>query len=184
MRIGFGLNTNLVETNILNLAVVLGIVVTVIGDALKNLLNERRIIILSILQEASKKEDRLEQQLREARKAVEMARSCAREIRAQSLEIVEKERSTRQEKLKIDLQRFKERGEQAIKVEQQRAKQVVAKRVTDLALERAQNSLVQSFGKQGNLYSKQKDLNNILVNETFSTLSLSLVTKSFLLQIA
>jgi F-type H+-transporting ATPase subunit b len=55
MRHGFGLNTNLFETNVLNLIVVVRIVVTVVGDALRNLLDQRRKVILSTLQEADKK---------------------------------------------------------------------------------------------------------------------------------
>jgi F-type H+-transporting ATPase subunit b len=56
MRHGFGFNTNLIETNVLNLRVVVRIVVKVVGDAVKNILDERRQIILSTLQEADKKE--------------------------------------------------------------------------------------------------------------------------------
>jgi len=68
MRHGFGFNTNLIETNVLNLRVVVRIVVKVVGDALKNILDERRQIILSTLQEADKKERKIQQQLREAKK--------------------------------------------------------------------------------------------------------------------
>jgi F-type H+-transporting ATPase subunit b len=69
MRHGFGFNTNLIETNVLNLRVVVRIVVKVVGDALKNILDERRQIILSTLQEADKKERKIQQQLREAKKS-------------------------------------------------------------------------------------------------------------------
>ena len=55
MRQGFGFNTNLFETNVLNLAVVVGIVVTVVGDAVQSLLDQRRQNILSTLAEADKK---------------------------------------------------------------------------------------------------------------------------------
>jgi F-type H+-transporting ATPase subunit b len=69
MRHGFGFNTNLIETNVLNLRVVVRIVVKVVGDAVKNILDERRQIILSTLQEADKKERKIQQQLREAKKS-------------------------------------------------------------------------------------------------------------------
>ena len=38
----FGFNTNLLETNVLNLAVVLAIVLTYVGDALRGLLENRK----------------------------------------------------------------------------------------------------------------------------------------------
>jgi F0F1-type ATP synthase membrane subunit b/b' len=55
MRHGFGFNTNLLETNVLNLRVVVRIVVKVVGESLRELLDQRRQTILSTLQEADKK---------------------------------------------------------------------------------------------------------------------------------
>jgi PII-like signaling protein len=55
MRHGFGFNTNLLETNVLNLSVVVRIVVKVVGDALRELLDQRRKAIVSTLTEADKK---------------------------------------------------------------------------------------------------------------------------------
>jgi hypothetical protein len=42
MGSGYGFNTNIIETNVLNLRVVLGIVVTVVGEGFSSLLYERR----------------------------------------------------------------------------------------------------------------------------------------------
>jgi len=39
---GFGINTNILETNIINLAVVIAIVISFVGDALRELLETRR----------------------------------------------------------------------------------------------------------------------------------------------
>jgi F0F1-type ATP synthase membrane subunit b/b' len=55
IRQGFGIKTDLFETNILNLRVVLGIVVTFVGDALRTLLDQRKQIILLTLQEVDQK---------------------------------------------------------------------------------------------------------------------------------
>ena len=43
----FGFNTNLLETNVLNLSVVVAVVVIYIGDALKSLLANRKQTILN-----------------------------------------------------------------------------------------------------------------------------------------
>jgi F-type H+-transporting ATPase subunit b len=99
MRHGFGFNTNLIETNVLNLRVVVRIVVKVVGDAVKNILDERRQIILSTLQEADKKERKIQQQLREAKKALETAQITAQEIRSQSNEAVQQENYTIKKKI-------------------------------------------------------------------------------------
>ena len=44
---GFGFNTNILDTNIINLSVVIFIVVSFVGDALKALLENRKNAILN-----------------------------------------------------------------------------------------------------------------------------------------
>ena len=64
----FGFNTNLLETNVLNLAVVVAVVVIYIGDALKSLLANRKQTILNNFQEADKRALEAESRLKEAQK--------------------------------------------------------------------------------------------------------------------
>jgi F-type H+-transporting ATPase subunit b len=171
MRHGFGFNTNLIETNVLNLRVVVSIVVSQLGEVLKNRLDDRRKMILSILQEADKKKEQLRQQLEEARKAVEEAQVTAQEIRDQSIQAVQKENYTAEQKLKEDLKRFQENSQQIIKLERQRTLQVITQYIADLALEEAENRLVKTLKPQGQLSKKQKELNEMHVQETFRKLT-------------
>jgi F-type H+-transporting ATPase subunit b len=170
MRNGFGFNTNLIETNVLNLRVVLSLVVSQVGEVLKNRLDDRRKIILSILQEADKKKEQLRQQLEEARKAVEEAQLMAKDIRDQSLQAVEKENYTAEQKLKEDLKRFQENSQQIIKLERQRTLQVVTQYIADLALKEAEDRLLKTLESRGQVSTKQKELNEIHVQETFRKL--------------
>jgi F-type H+-transporting ATPase subunit b len=167
MRRDFGLNTNLFETNVLNLLVVFWVVVTVVGDAFRTSLNERRQAILSTLQEADQKIIEAQELLEKSRKSVETARSRAQEIRAQAIKTAEQERSAIQEQLKNDLQRLIERGRQTIYLERQRAVQSIAQKVARLALIAAENTLLKDLGPKGLSSSKQKELNEIHVSETF-----------------
>jgi len=170
MRHGFGFNTNLIETNVLNLRVVLSIVVSQIGEALKTRLDDRRKIILSILQEADKKKEQLQQQLEEARKAVGEAQSTAQNIRDQSIQAVQQENYIAEQKLKEDIRRFQENSSQIIKLERQRTLQVVTQYVADLALKEAENRLIKTLDSKGQFSKKQKELNEIHVQETFRKL--------------
>ena len=43
---GFGINTNILETNVINLAVVIAVVVSFVGDAVRELLDNRKKTIL------------------------------------------------------------------------------------------------------------------------------------------
>jgi F-type H+-transporting ATPase subunit b len=170
MRHGFGFNTNLIETNVLNLRVVLSLVVSQVGGALKTRLDDRRKIILSILQEADKKKAQLRQQLEEARKAVEEAQLMAKEIREQSFKAVEQENYTAEQKLKEDLKRFQENSQQMIKLERQRTMQVITQYIADLALQEAETRLIKTLKPQGQFSKKQKELNEIHVQDTFRKL--------------
>jgi len=170
MRHGFGLNTNLFETNVLNLAVVVGIVVTVVGDAFRTLLDQRKKIVLSTLQEADQKAREAQQRLEEAQKSVETARLRAQEIRTQAIQVAEQESSMIQQQLQNDLQRLQERGQKAVKLEYQRTIQRVTQQIATLALTTAESKLLTILGSQDPNSSKQKDLNEMHVRETLCQL--------------
>jgi F-type H+-transporting ATPase subunit b len=170
MRQGFGLNTNIFETNILNLAVVLGIVVTVVGDALRSILNQRRQNILSTLAEADAKSRESQNRLEEAKKSVVAARFRAQEIRLQAIQVAEQENLSAQSKLADDLQRLRDRGRQRIQLARQQTVQTIAQQVASLAVTTAESTLLKSFGSQTSATSKQIELNEVHVSETLRTL--------------
>jgi F-type H+-transporting ATPase subunit b len=170
LRQGFGLNTNLLETNILNLAVVIGVVIKVVGDSLRSLLDQRRRTILSTLQEADLKATEAKQRLEAAQRTLEEARSRVQEIRIQTIQAVEREKSTSQEQLKRDLDRLRSRRDQAIQLERQRETQLISYRVFNLALNSAEDILLSALGSQNTSSSKQKELNEMHVRKTFCQL--------------
>jgi F-type H+-transporting ATPase subunit b len=179
MRHGFGFNTNLLETNVLNLRVVVRIVVKVVGDALRELLDQRRQTILSTLQEADKKKYILQQQLDTAKEAVKIAHITAEDIRSQSIQTIDQENYTMEEKLKKDLEILQQSSNQAIKLERQRAMQSITQQIISLALKTAENKLI-SLNPKGPSYSKQKELNNLHVKETFRKLKARLCISSLI----
>lgn len=78
---GFGINTNIFETNLINLAAVVAVVVSFVGGNLKTLLEERKQTILNNLQEASQRAAEAEEKLNQAKAQLEMAKKKAKEIR-------------------------------------------------------------------------------------------------------
>ena len=78
---GFGINTNIFETNIINLAAVIGIVVSFVGNNLTALLEDRRKTILNNLQEANQRAIDAQEKLNAARAQLELAKKKAKEIR-------------------------------------------------------------------------------------------------------
>lgn len=78
---GFGINGNILETNIINLAVVLGIVVSFVGNNLTALLEDRKKTILKNLQEANQLALKAKEKLSQAQSQFESAKKKAQEIR-------------------------------------------------------------------------------------------------------
>jgi F-type H+-transporting ATPase subunit b len=167
-RQGFRLNTDLFETNILNLTVVLGVVITVVGDSIRTILDQRRKVILSTLSEADQKVREKEKALETAKIDVDKARLRCQEILIGANNIVEQESSKLQEQIKADLKRLRERGAQSIQLERQRIVQAISKQVIDLALRATEDSLMKRFKFQTLASSKQEELNKVHLNETFT----------------
>jgi F-type H+-transporting ATPase subunit b len=177
---GFGLNTDLYETNILNLTVVIIVVVKVVGDALQTLLTQRRQLILSMLQEADKKAIEAKERLETAQRDLENARLRSEEIQGQVVKTIERDNLIIQKQLKNDLTRFQERGRQAIELERQRVQKSVSTQISRLALSSAENILLKTFRRQGTSNSKQIELNEAYIQETFCRLKRLNFSKKFL----
>ena len=71
---GFGINTDIFETNIINLAAVIGIVVSFVGSNLTAILDDRKKTILNNLQEATQRALEAEEKLNQARLQLESAK--------------------------------------------------------------------------------------------------------------
>ena len=82
---GFGFNTNVFETNIINLAAVVGIVVSFVGKNLSSLLEDRKNTIVNNLQEANQRAIEAEEKLNAARAQLEIAKKKAQEIREEGV---------------------------------------------------------------------------------------------------
>ena len=82
---GFGFNTNIFETNIINLAAVVGIVVSFVGKNISSLLEDRKNTIVQNLQEANQRAIEAQEKLNAARAQLESAKKKAQEIREEGV---------------------------------------------------------------------------------------------------
>jgi F-type H+-transporting ATPase subunit b len=147
-RQGFGFNTDIYETNVLNLTVVLVVVIKVVGDSLRDLLDQRRQTILMALREADQKARDAKKRLEKARRDLEETRLRATEIRTQVVQTIERKNIAIQGQLERDLIRLRETGRQAIAIEQRRMKKAIYEKLTNLALSSAENTLLKTFQRQ------------------------------------
>ena len=111
---GFGFNENILETNIINLSVVIAIVVSFGGDALRSLLENRRESIVMTLQQADQRAKEAEQKLVDAKNRLQLAKRRGEEIRHQGKERAERERLDSIAQTEKDLLRLKKEREEVI----------------------------------------------------------------------
>lgn len=118
---GFGINTNIFETNIINLAAVIGIVVSFVGNNLTALLEDRRKTILNNLQEANQRAIDAQEKLNAARAQLELAKKKAKEIREEGVTRATQEINTVVSQHEIRLAKLQEFKQETLQFYQQKA---------------------------------------------------------------
>ena len=126
---GFGFNGNILETNIINLAVVIGIVVTFVGDAVRSLLDNRKQAIVNTLQQAEQRAQEAQAKLGEARQQGQVT--------------AEQEQRNYQNQTQEDSARLYELKDESIRLQQQKAVAQVSQKVISLALAKVREKLTQ-----------------------------------------
>ena len=117
---GFGFNTNLLETNILNLAVVLPLVFSLGKDTLTSILDTRREKILSSLRSADDRFKQAQLELDAAKSELALAAEKVKEIQSEgqkTMEALRLEETKRYEELH---QRFDDLKEETVRLEEEK----------------------------------------------------------------
>lgn len=142
---GFGLNTNILETNIINLSVVLGIVISLGGDAVRSLLENRKQTIVNNLREVDQRAQEAEEKLKQATTQLELAQQKASEIRQQGIKTSEQEKKQGIRQTQEDAARLEEIQQETLRLQQQKAIQKISQQVVSLALTRVREKLNQKL---------------------------------------
>jgi F-type H+-transporting ATPase subunit b len=137
----FGLNFDIIETNILNLGVVIGVVIYLGGDVLTSLLNDRKQKILGTLKSADERFLEAQQKLEEAKQKVQTAQTKAIEIREQGNKTAIQAAKTLFERTEDEIRRLEEGKHATLRFEEEKAMSQVRQQVVSLSIERAFNQL-------------------------------------------
>nr|BDW36374.1 ATP synthase CF0 subunit I [Barbula unguiculata] len=137
----FGLNTNLLETNLINLSVVLGLLVYFGKGVLNNLLSNRKQTILSTINDAEERYNEATDKLNQARTRLEKAKVKANEIRVNGFSQIEREKKELINAADEDSKRLEDSKNATIRFEEQKTIEQVRQQVSRLALERALEAL-------------------------------------------
>nr|ALO21347.1 CF0 subunit I of ATP synthase [Chlorogonium capillatum] len=118
---GFGINTNIFETNIINLAAVVGIVVSFVGNNLRSLLDDRKKTILYNLEEANQRALEAQEKLNNAKAGLEYAKKKAQLIREEGISRATSEINTVVNIHEIRLAKLEEFKNETVQFYQQKA---------------------------------------------------------------
>lgn len=118
---GFGINTNIFETNIINLAAVIGVVISFVGSNLTAILDERKKTIVNNLEEANQRAIEAAEKLSIAKAQLETAKKKAKEIREEGISRASQEINTVVSQHEIRVGKLKEFKEETLSFYQQKA---------------------------------------------------------------
>lgn len=138
---GFGFNGNILETNIINLSVVIGVVVSLGGDALRSLLQTRKETILKNFEEAKVRSEEAREKLALASQEVENAKIKAQEITKQTSSILEKERTMYSQQFESEAKRLNSLKAETLTFQEQRAKFQISNQIIVLAVEKVEQTI-------------------------------------------
>jgi len=134
---GLGLNTNLLDTNLINLAVVIGVLGYFGKGVLTSILNNRKETILSTIRDAEERYQEATEKLNQARARLEQAKTKAEEIRVNGILQIEREKQELIKAADEDSKRLEDSKNITIRLEEQKAIVQVRQQVSRLAVERA-----------------------------------------------
>jgi len=138
---GFGLNLDILETNLINLAILVGILFYFGRKVLSNILNERQSNIATAIQEAEERSKEAKVALSQAQKQLTEAQAEAERIRKAAEENAQKAKEALLAKAQQDVERLKQTAAADLNTEQERAIAQLRQRVATLALQRVESQL-------------------------------------------
>jgi len=138
---GFGINTNIFETNIINLAVVIAIVISFVGDALRELLETRRQKIFDNISLADARVQEMEKRIHDAKTQLEKAKQRANQIREQGILAAKQEKDLCISQAEMEATRLKQLKDDNIRLQQQKAIQNISQQIVTLSVQQAYKNL-------------------------------------------
>jgi F-type H+-transporting ATPase subunit b len=131
---GFGINTNLLETNIINLSVVVIVLIYFGKDILLEILKERKESILKDLQEADIKFQEANERLRNAQLKFDLASIKVDEFRSQGLLNASQISNILLDQVEEDIKRLDDSKLVTIRLEEEKVVAEICEKAASLAL--------------------------------------------------
>lgn len=138
---GFSLNSNILETNVINLAVVISVVVSFVGGGLKTLLQNRKETIIKNLQEADERAKNALYELNEVKKQLEQAQKKAFELKEEGKLSAEKEKLEILAKAENNYSILEKLKKENLELQEKKAINQLSKRIVTMSLSKVKEKL-------------------------------------------
>jgi len=145
---GLGFNTDVFETNVLNLAVVLYVVVNNLGEVFSGVLDTRRERIVQSLARADEKYNAAQEALQKAQQRLEDAKQRAASIRSDGTTTVQQVVALVGRKASDELARLEEVKNATFSLAEQKATRQVQTQLVTLALAKAETKIASRLSSQ------------------------------------
>jgi F-type H+-transporting ATPase subunit b len=133
---GFGLNLDLLETNLINLAILIGILFYFGRKVLSNILNERRSKIEAAIQDAEGRLKEAQTSLAQVQEQLTQAQAEAQSIRQAAEENAQVAKDAILARAVLDIERLKETAAADLNAERDRAITQLRQQVVAMALQK------------------------------------------------
>jgi F-type H+-transporting ATPase subunit b len=138
---GFGFNFDIFESNIINLAILLGVLFYFGRSIVSNIMSERRSKIAEAIEEAEKRQKEAAGALADEQGKLAQAQAEAERIRQAAAESAKSARESILAKADRDVERLKEVASQDLNTERDRAIAELRQRVAAMAMQRVESQL-------------------------------------------
>jgi F-type H+-transporting ATPase subunit b len=138
---GFGLNFNLLETNLINLSIVIAVVVYFGRGFLSKALGDRKAAIEAAITDAETRKQKAATALAEEQKKLAEAQSEAERIKVAAVDQAAAAKAAILAKAEQDIQRLRESTAADVDTERNRAISELRQKVTAMALQKAESDL-------------------------------------------
>ena len=138
---GFGINFDILETNLINLAIVIGILVYFGKGFLGSKLQERREAIETAIKDAEARQKQASSSLAEQQQKLQLAKKEAERIKAEAKTNAEAAREAVLAQSAKDIERLKASAQQDLSSQQDKVMQELRQRVSQMAIEKVRERL-------------------------------------------
>lgn len=138
---GIGLNFDILETNLINLAIIIGVLVYFGSKFLGKTLSTRRAAIEEAIAEAEQRKQEAATALAEQQQKLAQAKEEAQRILADAEQTAARAKESILAQAKVDVERMRASAAQDLSSQEVRVMRELQQRIASLALERAESEL-------------------------------------------